>query len=59
VFNFINIDAWKKMEKTIVSKLGWKLVPVKCTFEIKEEHHRGPQCKSKIIVKGYICRYLA
>ena len=52
--NFINRDAWKKIERTLVSKLGRKPVPVKWIFKIKEEHHGGLRYKSRIVVKGYM-----
>ena len=54
VLNFINRDAWKKIERTLGSKLGKKPVPLKWIFKIKEEHHGGLRYKSRIIVKGYI-----
>jgi hypothetical protein len=54
VMNFINRDAWKKIERTLVSKLGRKTVPVKWIFKIKEEHHGGLRYKSRIVVKGYM-----
>jgi hypothetical protein len=52
VLNFINRDAWKKIERTLVRKLGRKPVPVKWIFKIKEEHHGGLRYKSRIVVKG-------
>jgi hypothetical protein len=41
VLNFITRDAWKKIERTPVSNLVQKPVPMKWIFKIKKEHHRG------------------
>jgi hypothetical protein len=52
--DFINRDAWKKAERTLVAKLGREPVPVKWIFKMKTEHHGGIRFKSRVVVKGYM-----
>ena len=53
VMNFINRKAWKKVERSLVEKLGRKPINTKFIFKVKDLADGTMKRKARIVVQGF------
>ena len=52
--NFIKRNAWYKVKRTKMLKLGRKAIKVKWVFKVKHEHDGSTRKKSRCVVQGFM-----
>ena len=53
VMNFINRKAWRKVERSLIEKLGRKPINTKFIFEVKDLADGTMKRKARIMVQGF------
>ncbi len=54
ILNFLKRDAWRRVPMSQVLWEGWKAIPTKPVFKIKNEQDGSEQYKARIVMKGFL-----
>jgi len=54
ILNFLKSDAWRRVPMSQVLSEGWKAIPTKPVFKIKNEQEGSEWYKARIMMKGFL-----
>jgi len=54
ILNFLKRDAWRRVPMLQVLSEGWKAIPTKPVFKIKNEQDGSERYKARIMTKGFL-----